>query len=587
MEKSFEQPKYIIRAIEHFRKLKPFAYNSTNEIARILTWIRPNEPDDIKAYRIRVFQNELLSPYNKIVIKFNGIKKAEGFSINFPEQLSDTATGEDLKNYTENIYPYYGGFPNWFWNKRFKSFITDANSWTIVAPEQNPESDAMYGMPVCFFVFSENIIDFKDGEYVSWFEGEIFAQAKRMYEFDKKSFRIFIKQTNADNANEWQLEYEIINQTGILTACRAGGFPEEVIEGRDVFTSIIAPIAPFFIKAMNVLSDEDGARINHLHPYLVVHETDPCAVCGGTGWQRDQVPNANGKFGIIVCTACNGERYPSSPFGKLTVRPPLNGEQPVPNPAAYYVERPIELLKYISEIIKDKVAGGFQALGFDFMYQVPLNQSGVAKEFDRTEGEYAMYRMAMVIAEHLQMLYYFMASWRQPALGDAKWKQQVPEIVLPEKFDIVTSDIVRQEMEAMGKAGITPEMTNNMQLIYAKKKFGENSKEYKKILASTQLDPFSSYKLDDKIKLQNSPAIDIKDIYTSLNLPKLLNMAEEQDPEFYEKDIFTQRALIQGIAQNNLPRVLMSRSTPNNFENGNFEVGSSGLNNNAIPNYGY
>jgi hypothetical protein len=93
-----------------------------------------------------------------------------------------------------------------------------------------------------------------------------------------------------------------------------------------------------------------------------------------------------------------------------------------------------------------------------------------------------------------------------------------------------------------------------------------------------QLDPFPSATLADKITMQNSPAVDLKDIYTSLNLDKLLNMAEEQDEDFYKKDVFTQRALIQGIADNNLPSAFMSRSTPNRNDNSGFEIGSSGLN---------
>ena len=575
---NFELPKYVKRGIEHFKKLKPFAFNSTEEIDTILRWVRPNEPEDIKRYRLLIFQNELLSPYNKILVKFNGINKADGYAVSFPEAMIETATGEDLKTYTEEKYPYYGGFTNWFWNKRFKSFITDANSWTIVLPNTAPESDAQYGLPVCFFVFSEYILDFKDNEYVTWFSGKSRNDHDHKYEFDTTSYRHYKRYTDNEGKQSWNLYEEIPNPTGILTACRAGGYPEEVIEGRDIFTSILSPIAPFFIKAMNILSDEDGARINHMHPLMVVHETDPCAKCNGTGYERALAPDANGKTSLYVCSGCNGERYPSSPFGKLSIRPALNGEAPVPNPAAYYIERPIELLKFIPEVIKDKVKGGFKALGFDFMDEVPLDQSGIAKAYDRSEGEYSMHRMAMVVAEHLQALYYYMASWRQPALGQKKWMAQVPSIVIPERFDIVTSDIVRGEMEAMKTAGFSNQLIAQMQQKFAKKKFGEKSKQYLRTKAMSELDPFPSATLADKITMQNSPAVDIKDIYTSLNLDKLLNQAEEADPEFYDKDVFTQRSLIQGIAESNLPRALMSRSTPNRNDNSGFEVGSSGLN---------
>jgi hypothetical protein len=574
----FKLPQYVKRGIEHFKKLKPFAFNSTDEIATILTWVRPNEPDDIKTYRILIFQNELLSPYNKIMVKFNGINKADGFSVNFPDPILQTATGEDLQSYTENTYPYYGGFQYWFWNKRFKSFITDANSWTIVMPAKAPESDAQYGMPVCFFVFSEYILDFKDNEYVSWFSGKSRAEHSDKYEFDTVSYRHFKKGQDTQGNENWVLYDEIENPTGILTACRAGGYPEEVIEGRDIYTSILSPIAPFFTKAMNILSDEDGARINHMHPMMVVHETDPCATCNGTGFERALTADNNGRFPAYVCSACKGERYPSSPFGKLSIRPALNGEVATPNPAAYYVERPIELLKFISQVIKEKVKGGFQALGFDYMDEVPINQSGIAKEYDRSEGEYSMHRMAMTVAEHLQALYYYMAAWRQPALGQKKWQEQVPSIVIPEKFDIVTSDVVRGEMEAMKNAGFNNQLIGEMQMKFAKKKFGEKSKQYLRTKAMAQLDPFPSATLADKITMQNSPAVDLKDIYTSLNLDKLLNMAEEQDEDFYKKDVFTQRALIQGIADNNLPSAFMSRSTPNRNDNSGFEIGSSGLN---------
>jgi hypothetical protein len=189
-----------------------------------------------------------------------------------------------------------------------------------------------------------------------------------------------------------------------------------------------------------------------------------------------------------------------------------------------------------------------------------------------------MFRMFMTVAEHMQALYYYMAAWRQPALGQKKWQEQVPSIVGPEKFDIVTSDVVRGEMEAMKNAGFNNQLIGEMQMKFAKKKFGEKSKQYLRTKAMAQLDPFPSATLADKITMQNSPAVDLKDIYTSLNLDKLLNMAEEQDEDFYKKDVFTQRALIQGIADNNLPSAFMSRSTPNRNDTSGFEIGSSGLN---------
>src|SRR5690606_24926172 len=116
------------------------------------------------------------------------------------------------------------------------------------------------------------------------------------------------------------------------------------------------------------------------------------------------------------------------------------------------------------------------ALNMQFLDETPLNESGKAKEVDRDELNNFVYSVAEDLVRIADRVNQNSVEYRYKTVLPIKSKREklVPEIPVPEKFDLLSSNYLVTEIKEIRDAKVNPIMASELEIELAAKTFYNN-----------------------------------------------------------------------------------------------------------------
>ena len=295
-----------------------------------------------------------------------------------------------------------------------------------------------------------------------------------------------------------------------------------------------------------------AAKRLHIYPERWEFTQHECPKCKGTGL----LPNVNWKDGDsmdtrqLKCGNCHNGYIPSGPYSKMLLKPADMGQQTIPNPPAGYIEKDIEIVKFMDESIDKHIYKALSAINFQFLEQVPLNQSGVAKEVDKEELNNTVHGIAEDLVAAMDKIYKITASYRYNKLyTQQEINSMLPNIPVPDHFDLISSQYMQQEIKGARDSKINSLLINQMEIEYSGKRFAQEPLINKIIKLTNTLDPLPGSTIDEKLAMNSNKTITRENNIISDNIVAFIRQALYENEDFDTWELEKQQELMLQYAQ--------------------------------------
>ena len=522
---------------------------------------RPNEAEESKKYRKSVYQAITKKEINKVLTSIGKIRRSPDWMIKHkPEEVPySIPENERLYEYTEHRYPVYTSLTNWAFEEYVPNTI-DANALVAVIPLFISDDASVFIQPVAEIFGSEQVLWYTPNKNAVLLSNEI---EEKVYEsgitVEKNIYyyidtEIIVRYISDDSKTGYHEDYNFNHGFGRLPAFKIGGKYLKKCKNDIIYDSFLSPMVPSLNEAVREFSDLQASVVQHLYPEKYIFMDNTCENCNGTGTAHLDDGTEHGKMG--KCPVCNGEKIRKlsdvSPFGMYIINPGKKLDDiKVPNPPIDYVKQDTSIIELQDRRIKDHLRDALSAVNMEFLADVPMKQSGVAKEVDRDELNAFINAYAENIVKALDTVYYFENEYRYSKFIEDKdiRKKQLPDIPVPERYDILSLANIISDLEAAKRANVDPFTLRKLHEDYIRKKFNAEPDLANQLLIKSRLDPLIGYSVDDKLKiLDNGDATRIDGII-SFNITAFIDRAEFEHKNFYDLSFDKQREILKGYAE--------------------------------------
>lgn len=520
---------------------------------------RPAESLTVKAYREKIFIPITEGPCGKISTSLSKIRKSPDWNIRYNTVLlpSVIKESETPQKYFESNYPVYKSLTNWIFSALLKNVLIDVNAVVMVMPNNLGAAENVYLKPIPTIFNSDKIIDFKHDKYAVLLSDELvsYKNGDRTYNDGQVVYvctDTYIQKWNQSGPKkQMTMEYEFVHDLGFMPVFKIKGDYFSNENNRVIYKSKIYPIVHRFNEAVREYSDLQAEVVQHIHSEKWIYATQACSTCNGTGKvkQSDKIINCTN-------TRCNNGRVANNPYETMVVTPPssLEGQAAIPTPPAGYIQKQVEIVTIQDKRVQDHIYYGLSAINMEFLAETPLNQSGVAKEVDKDE----LNNFVNSIAEQLVIVA------DEVAITSMKYRYGklitdenvllsiTPIIAVPERFDLLNTSYILNEIKGAKDAGISPYTFNALQIDYANKKFSHDKDIAKKLEAIITLDPLSGYSQDEKLSMLQNNGISDLDYVISSNIAWFIENAIIENDNFLSLPVKDKNAAIKKLAEDKI-----------------------------------
>lgn len=568
--------KYLKCIREKYEEMEPhFDKDYPNELLKVQ---HPGEESWMRGYREARWTGLTTTSTGRIYTSLQKIEQSDDFKIKIETDPFKTGISEEnsFANYLMFQVPKFVSLQAWLFQVGLKDFLKDANALIVVLPDLEmwlkthidltPEElakpfpliydadDIIYKAESASIVKLEDWKDEKDIKRQQFlaFSANGVAHIRQVADYGDGPESLKVHELNID-------------LRGLYPCFNIGSVVSEVEDGKPVYDSVIQMCVPAWNEVLFRHSDLIINWALHGNPQKWEIIGKKCKTCNGAG----RLPGQNGELNK-VCGTCNGGGVSKgSPFGvvEIDIQQP-NATNPsvpsIPTPPVGYAIRDTESLKAQKEDINDNLYLGFQAVGLELLANVPASQSGLAKQYDRKEINTFFHQ----VAKQLKVLYIKAAdriySQRYLALGlfdnnlltPEKIKASHPDITIPTDFDILTTEIISNQLSQAKKDGYNPIITSGLEMDYTEKLYGEQSIPLQIMKTINALDPLPFKTEDDKLLLKDSMGCTELDYVTSAYIGTFVQELIDEDPEgFLYKKRKEQKALVKGLAEAKLREI--------------------------------
>lgn len=520
---------------------------------------RPSESQDVMDYRMKIYVPRTKNPISKVLSSLSKIRRSSDWMIKYdPKSFSPKIVEEErLDKYCEENYPEHKSITNWVFSHLLKNYCIDANAVVMVIPNNiGAEKTNEYYKPVAMVFNSDQVLYYEDGAKFavikSWEKSDlikddgttVYQQGDVFYYVTDQDYS---KYEQSKDGSYTRTQY-LVHNKGKLPVFKIRG---QFLCQRDNSTiqeSRISPMLPCLDEAAREYSDLQAAKVQHMFPLFWYYQNKECNHCNGSGKVVDQsTENAGPK----ECTHCKGTgKIKFSPYAHLEVDPPKLGEQGAPVPPAGYVVRDTEIIKHQEESIDKQLYMSLASINMQFLDQTPLNISGEAKNVDREELNNFVYSVAEDIVCTTDKIYWWTNEWRYAVIiPDQKAREaMLPEIPVPENFDLLPADYLMDEIGKAKTAKVNPILVAAMEQNYSQKKFYSTPDISNMISWYYALDPAPGYTVDEKMSLLQNKGLTQQDFVISSYLPSFIKRAMDEDKDFANKPLVEKQKVIKKYA---------------------------------------
>jgi len=510
---------------------------------------RPNEPDIVKEFRLLIWEPITKPTFSRVVSSLGKIRRSSDWAIVYPnEKFDKIVEGEELEDYCEKDFPYFTSLTNYIFNVVLKQYLIDSNAVILIAPLVTEGLEVTdYLSPFPYLYNCCEVIDFKSEEYavLEIAAGCIYydnkgklQQGRSFYVVNTMSIQRY-DQIDAKKNFTLALDYQ--HNLGWLPAFKLGGIICDSEQNNFVYESRISGMLPNLNEAVAEYTDlQAGKRLN-IYPERWEFTQHECPKCKGVGmlvnqnWKEGDAPEMR----QLKCTNCHNGYIPSGPYSKLLIRPADMGQQALPTPPAGYIEKDINIVKLMDESVDKHIYKALAAINFQFLEQTPLNQSGTAKEVDKEELNNTVHGIAEDLIALMDKIYRTIAYYRYLGIyAKEDVDKMVPVIPVPEHYDLISSQYMRDEIKGARDAKINPLLISEMEVEYASKRFAQDPAINQVIRLVHVLDPLPGSTVEDKLAMAANKTITRENNIISDNLVWYVRRAlfENEDFDTWEYD---------------------------------------------------
>ncbi len=524
--------------------------------ARLIDARRPSESEQIKLYRRTIYLPESKSPCHKVYNSLRKITEANNWQPDYKDSKVSPGVADDetLEKYCEENYPEFDSVKNWFSTYAFKQMLVDSNALVYVLPKEfELESEGDYYEPVATIISCHDVYAFKENEYAIF-------KVDRDYEYqagNKKWVKgICLGIITKDGYKEARQvatknEFEIIDimdySLSELPAWIMGGTIKKKTTDAVLYNSFLAPMLPGLDGMAMAISDEDAEWVQHVYSTMWYYASQDCNHCQGSG----KVKKKGGQ--TIDCTVCNGQgNAPKSPYRDLVIKPASLGDNNTPAPPAGYIQKSTEIVKVFVERINKKEFRALSSLNMEFLAETPLVNSGLSKQYDRQELNIFVSGVARhCIKNVLQPVYYFINEFRymERVKSETKREAMLPKLHVPDDFDLITNDVLEEQLKKATESKLDPEIIDQMEMEYIAKNFPNNPELREKMILKKRLDPFPRMSYDEKSTQLLNQSVDKIDVVLSNYLSSFIEQALFEVKGFCEMKLDKQKEKMYEYAQ--------------------------------------
>ncbi len=519
---------------------------------------RPSESEDILAYRQKTYQPITKLPVSKVITSFGKIRRSKDWNINFPnDEVSGKISSEEtLEKYcTENL-PGYGSVTNWAFGILLRQNLLDANAVIAVVPT-GPIVANEYIKPVPIVFNSDQVIEFNEQErycilrskrkVTYMLDKDVFQLGDIFYYIDDKEVIVYEQKQGG-----WAITFQVPNITGQMTAWKVKAESFQQYDNMSLNRSRIDAMVPFLDEAACDYSDYKGSKIQHLYPLFWYYQDKECNSCKGSGTK----PTTEGS---VTCTTCGGGgKIKFSPFAHIEVSAPDLGKSAFPfNAPAGYVTRDVAILELQDKGVDKSMFKSLSAVNMQFLDQTPLSISGDAKNVDREELNNSVYNVAEDLVYSVEKSIFFINEWRYGYLvPDAKTrKAMLPDIAVPENFDLLPADYLMAEVVAARTGKVSPLLIGTLEQQLAAKKFYNEPDLATNIKLCFDLDPLLGMSTDEKMTMLGNNSITQEDVVLSNYLPSFVKRALREHDDFATMEYEKQMEVLTGYVDEKMKSI--------------------------------
>ena len=513
---------------------------------------RPSESDEILKYREKIYICITESTINKVIMSLNKIRKSSDWNIRYDTSKVSPKINEDetLQHYCEYNYPFYSSVTNWLFNICLKNYLIDSNALCVVIPLDVFIAENEILKPFGLIFNSDNILHYKQDEFAIVmstdqatynYKGVEYNNGKIYYAIDTVRIQKWVQNDPSGNI---VMEYEYNHNFGKLPAFKLKGIFKRAYDTDILYQSKISTMIPHLKEAVREYSDLQAGVVNHLHPTMWAYANEECKDCLGTGKVKSGTRS-------ITCSKCKGEGNKIvNPYSMIMVKPPIPGQANVPTPPAGEIPKQIDIIKLQNERVNDHIYKSLASINMEFLAEVPLSQSGVAKEVDKDELNNFVHSVAEDLISILDNLYYFINLYRNKIRigNDKELMEQLPVISVPERCDIISGTYLLDELQRAKTAGLNASIIKNMEIEYANKKFNYDPQVKDSMELVYRLDPFPAISQDDKMAMLMNKGITTVDYIISCNISQFVNRALMENKNFSSLTYSKQMEVLKSYA---------------------------------------
>jgi len=537
---------------------------------------RPSESEMVQKYRKKIWKSVTQPIYSRVLTELNKIRRSADYTIKYNDAITFPVipASETLQKYCEESHPVFGSVTNWLFNYILPYYCKDANSVVAVVPYDDAVPTE-YLKPFGTVFTSAQVLDFRDNDYCV-----IRSTDKVIYtdEAGRKTYgnvfyiittQSIFRYEQTNGTNMYTLKNEYRHLLGYLPAFKVKGLIKKSLDDLFIYKSRLSPMVPRLDEYVREYSDLQAGVVSHLYLERWEITTEDCSECKGEG----EISGAYGR--TETCPKCHGGGGKTrNPYATMQIKAPMAGEAALPPIPAGFIDKNVEIIKIQDERLDAHEHKALAAINMEYLAQAPLNTSGLKTEVDKD----ALNNLVHGVAEDLVAIednyYRIICDMRYSVviIDPESRKKMLPYIPVPEKFDLLSStymeDQIKKQKENNGSAAIVNAMTKE----YVAKKFNSDAKTKNFILAVIKLDPLAGLSDDDKMVRLSNNGITEQTYVISSNIEMFVSRAvEEKGDEFYTISEKEQRIILQGYADelisSRVPKIDPMQQDPNDPAN--------------------
>lgn len=502
---------------------------------------RPNESDRIKEYRQTIYEPITKDTVQRVLSSLTKIRRSVDWSVRHPSENypSSIPEGERLHDYADKRLPLMDSLENWLFTIALKNDLLDANAICLFVPKRTDISEGEYLEPFPIIYNSPQVVEWIPNELLIVKQTEETENLDGSEDENARQAWLVVTTTTLqrwEQGDGYNMTYEYEHQLGILPAFKLGGQYFRSMGKTILFESRISPMLPRLNDAAREYSDMQAEVVQHIHSEKWVWASNKCPKCQNAAGVPTGFINSEKDKKRIVCPNCKGNMLvPSSPYLNLVVRPTNEnlGESSAPIPPAGYITKPVDIVKIQDERIDKHLFKALSSINMQFLDQTPLNISGKGKEVDRDELNNFVYSIAEDLVRILEQSYAIIATYRYHLLvAENKLRKLLPDIKVPEKYDLLSADYLTAEIKSVKEAGVNPIIINTLEAEFASKKFYTDPTIRDMVVTILRLDPLPGRSEDDKMVMLSNGGISKLNYYISSNLTQLVRTLMEANKGF-------------------------------------------------------